>query len=69
MDIGGRARSKWTRYAIIGHEVNLLQARYFKTMLKEYDHLDRVKRMKVSQKETEPLTGNYQVGDLNMDCV
>ncbi|KIJ66690.1 hypothetical protein HYDPIDRAFT_174087 [Hydnomerulius pinastri MD-312] len=49
----GRDGDAWTL-------VEEQEARYFKSMLKEYDHLDRVKRMKVTQKETEPLTGNYQ---------
>lgn len=31
-------------------------------MLKEHDHLQKVKRMKVSQSEIQPLLGNYQVG-------
>ncbi|KAF9241408.1 DEAD-domain-containing protein [Melanogaster broomeanus] len=50
----GRDGDAWTL-------VEEQEARYFKSMLKEYDHLDRVKRMKVSPKETEPLTGKYQV--------
>ncbi|KAF9231572.1 P-loop containing nucleoside triphosphate hydrolase protein [Melanogaster broomeanus] len=50
----GRDGDAWTL-------VEEQEARYFKSMLKEYDYLDRVKRMKVSPKETEPLTGNYQV--------
>lgn len=31
-------------------------------MLKEHDHLQKVKRMKVPQSEIQPLLGNYQVG-------
>ncbi|KIK92071.1 hypothetical protein PAXRUDRAFT_148127 [Paxillus rubicundulus Ve08.2h10] len=49
----GRDGDAWTL-------ANFLQARYFKSMLKECDHLVRVKRLNVSQKETQPLTGNYQ---------
>lgn len=42
--------------------LNHFQARYFKTMLKEHDHLQRVKRMKIHQNEIQPLLENYQVG-------
>ncbi|KAF9223498.1 DEAD-domain-containing protein [Gyrodon lividus] len=49
----GRDGDAWTL-------VEEQEARHFKSMLKEYDHLDKVKRIKVSQKETEPLIGNYQ---------
>ncbi|KAJ7183175.1 DEAD-domain-containing protein [Mycena filopes] len=36
------------------------RARYFKTMLKEADHLAKVKRMKLGEKELEPLAVYYE---------
>lgn len=45
-----------------GRKTEPLQARYFKAMLKEHGHLQKVKRMKVPQSEIQPLLGNYQVG-------
>ncbi|KAH7884661.1 DEAD-domain-containing protein [Phlebopus sp. FC_14] len=49
----GKAGDAWTL-------VEEQEARYFKTMLKEFDHLERIKRVRVSPKETEPLSKNYQ---------
>lgn len=37
------------------------QARYFKKMLQEADHLNKVKRLRVSEKEIAPLTPHYEV--------
>jgi ATP-dependent RNA helicase DDX51/DBP6 len=37
------------------------QARYFKTMLKTVDHLDHVKRVKVSEMDLAPLQPSYEV--------
>ena len=37
------------------------QARYFKTMLKEADHLEKVKRLRVADVDIEPLKPAYEV--------
>ncbi|EMD34147.1 hypothetical protein CERSUDRAFT_125827 [Gelatoporia subvermispora B] len=49
----GRFGSAWTL-------VEEQEARYFKSMLKEADHLDKVKRLRVSEKETTPLRPAYE---------
>lgn len=38
-----------------------LQARYFKSMLKATDHLERVKRLRVSDKDVSHLMPYYKV--------
>jgi len=38
-----------------------LQAHYFKSMLRSAGHLERVKRMRVSEKDTAPLLPIYEV--------
>ena len=40
------------------------QARYFKTMLKEADHLEKVKRLRVADADIEPLKPAYEVSIL-----
>lgn len=37
------------------------QARYFKTMLRDAGHLDKVKRVRVGEKEVAPLVPHYEV--------
>jgi len=37
------------------------QARFFKQMLKEADHLEKVKRLRVGEKELAPLLSHYEV--------
>ncbi|KAJ7039617.1 DEAD-domain-containing protein [Mycena alexandri] len=49
----GRAGDAWTL-------VEEQEARYFKTMLKQADHLPKVKRMKVGEKDLEPLAVYYE---------
>ncbi|KAJ7164023.1 DEAD-domain-containing protein [Mycena crocata] len=49
----GRAGDAWTL-------VEEQEARYFKTMLKQADHISKVKRMKVDEKELAPLTTYYE---------
>ncbi|KAJ6630973.1 P-loop containing nucleoside triphosphate hydrolase protein [Mycena sp. CBHHK59/15] len=49
----GRAGDAWTL-------VEEQEARYFKTVLKQADHIDKVKRMRVGEKELEPLTAYYE---------
>ncbi|KAJ6577413.1 P-loop containing nucleoside triphosphate hydrolase protein [Mycena capillaripes] len=49
----GRAGDAWTL-------VEEQEARYFKTMLKQADHLARVKRMKVGEKEVASLAIYYE---------
>ncbi|KAJ6466583.1 P-loop containing nucleoside triphosphate hydrolase protein [Mycena vitilis] len=49
----GRAGNAWTL-------VEEQEARYFKTMLKQADHLAKVKRMKVSEKDLAPLAVHYE---------
>ncbi|KAJ7510426.1 DEAD-domain-containing protein [Mycena galericulata] len=49
----GRAGDAWTL-------VEEQEARYFKTMLKQADHIDKVKRMKVGEKELAPLAPYYE---------
>jgi ATP-dependent RNA helicase DDX51/DBP6 len=43
-----------------------LQARYFKNLLRDADHLAKVKRLRVSEKDVEPLMSDYQVRLLNI---
>lgn len=38
-----------------------LQARYFKTMMKEADHLGKVKRLRVPEIDVDPLKPAYEV--------
>ncbi|KAL7279029.1 hypothetical protein ACG7TL_006862 [Trametes sanguinea] len=49
----GRAGDAWTL-------VEEQEARYFKTMLKEADHLDKVKRLRVSDSDVAPLKPAYE---------
>ncbi|KAI0671592.1 DEAD-domain-containing protein [Trametes maxima] len=49
----GRAGDAWTL-------VEEQEARYFKTMLKEADHLDKVRRLRVSDSDVAPLKGAYE---------
>ncbi|KAH9902794.1 P-loop containing nucleoside triphosphate hydrolase protein [Cubamyces lactineus] len=49
----GRAGDAWTL-------VEEQEARYFKTMLKEADHLDKVKRLRVSDADVAPLKASYE---------
>ncbi|KAI6133524.1 P-loop containing nucleoside triphosphate hydrolase protein [Pisolithus thermaeus] len=50
----GRAGNAWTL-------VEEQEARYFKGMLREHSHLERVKRIKISQREIEGLSPAYQI--------
>ncbi|KAI0768064.1 DEAD-domain-containing protein [Trametes elegans] len=50
----GRAGDAWTL-------VEEQEARYFKTMLKEADHLEKVKRLRVSEVDVAPLKPAYEV--------
>ncbi|CDO77381.1 hypothetical protein BN946_scf184835.g3 [Trametes cinnabarina] len=49
----GRAGDAWTL-------VEEQEARYFKSMLKEADHLDKVKRLRVSDTDVAPLKPAYE---------
>ncbi|KAI0649271.1 DEAD-domain-containing protein [Trametes meyenii] len=49
----GRAGDAWTL-------VEEQEARYFKTMLKEADHLDKVRRLRVSDSDVAPLKDAYE---------
>ncbi|KAJ7841322.1 DEAD-domain-containing protein [Mycena olivaceomarginata] len=49
----GRAGDAWTL-------VEEQEARYFKTMLKQAEHLEKVKRMKVGEKDLAPLAVYYE---------
>ncbi|KAF8207124.1 P-loop containing nucleoside triphosphate hydrolase protein [Mycena galopus ATCC 62051] len=49
----GRSGDAWTL-------VEEQEARYFKTMLKQAEHLDKVKRMKVGEKDLAPLAVYYE---------
>ena len=42
----------------------MTQARYFKQMLKEAGHLEKVKRLRVSDEDLAPLTQHYEVKNL-----
>ena len=42
------------------------QARYFKQMLKEAGHLEKVKRLRISDEDLAPLTPHYEVRILNI---
>jgi len=42
------------------------QARYFKAMLREADHWDKVKRLRPAGKELAPLMSHYEVCHLNL---
>ncbi|KAG6837240.1 hypothetical protein H0H93_012634 [Arthromyces matolae] len=50
----GRSGDAWTL-------VEEQEARYFKGLLKEADHLDRVKRLRVAEKDLAPLLPAYEV--------
>ncbi|PFH53179.1 hypothetical protein AMATHDRAFT_138341 [Amanita thiersii Skay4041] len=50
----GRSGNTWTL-------VEEQEARYFKQMLRESDHLDKVKRLKVTEKDIAPLVSHYEV--------
>ncbi|KAI5998745.1 P-loop containing nucleoside triphosphate hydrolase protein [Pisolithus albus] len=50
----GRAGNAWTL-------VEEQEARYFKGMLREHSHLESVKRIKISERETEGLSPVYQI--------
>ncbi|KAI6025600.1 P-loop containing nucleoside triphosphate hydrolase protein [Pisolithus orientalis] len=50
----GRTGDAWTL-------VEEQEARYFKGMLREHSHLERVKRIKIPQKETEGHSAAYQI--------
>lgn len=39
---------------------NKPQARYFKGILRDADHLDKVKRIRVGEKELAPLLSDYE---------
>jgi hypothetical protein len=63
LDTGRRTRGgtllsgkQWTRLTYAG------QARYFKAVLREADHLKKVKRMRVSEKDIASLQPHYEVG-------
>jgi ATP-dependent RNA helicase DDX51/DBP6 len=43
-----------------------MQARYFKQMLKEAGHLEKVKRLRISDEELAPLAPQYEVRNLNI---
>ena len=45
----------------INAETFLLQARYFKSMLKATDHFERVKRLRVSDKDVSYMIHHYEV--------
>ncbi|KAG6844227.1 hypothetical protein H0H87_008675 [Tephrocybe sp. NHM501043] len=49
----GRSGDAWTL-------IEEQEARYFKGILREADHLDKVKRLRVGEKELAPLMGDYQ---------
>ncbi|KZP31818.1 DEAD-domain-containing protein [Athelia psychrophila] len=49
----GRAGDAWTL-------IEEQEARYFKAMLKAADHLEKVKRLRVSEKDLAPLQPNYE---------
>ncbi|KAH9838407.1 DEAD-domain-containing protein [Rhodofomes roseus] len=49
----GRSGDAWTL-------VEEQEARYFKTMLKSVDHLDKVKRVRMGEKDVEPLRPAYE---------
>ncbi|KAH9945257.1 DEAD-domain-containing protein [Epithele typhae] len=55
----GRAGDAWTL-------VEEQEARYFKSMLREADHLDKVKRLRVSDAEVEPLKPAYETALMNL---
>jgi len=50
----GREGNAWTL-------IEEQEARYFKRMLQEADHLSKVKRLRVSEKEITTLTPHYEV--------
>ncbi|KAG5642710.1 hypothetical protein DXG03_002286 [Asterophora parasitica] len=49
----GRAGDAWTL-------VEEQEARYFKGILREADHLEKVKRLRVGEKELAPLLPDYE---------
>jgi len=65
VDAGGRTRGEILASVLIELATFIVsQARYFKGMLREYSHLERVKRMKVTEKDTAGLLASYQVRGL-----
>jgi len=66
----GRAGDAWTLveeqevstlHSINPCPITKLQARYFKGILRDADHLDRVKRIRVGRKDLAPLLPAYEV--------
>ncbi|KAH7909502.1 DEAD-domain-containing protein [Hygrophoropsis aurantiaca] len=55
----GRTGEAWTL-------VEEQEARYFKSMLKASDHLNRVKRLRVSENDLSSLAGPYQIALQNL---
>lgn len=45
-----------------------MQARYFKSMMKEADHLEKIKRLRVGEKDTASLVPYYEVRDNFLLC-
>jgi ATP-dependent RNA helicase DDX51/DBP6 len=69
----GRAGNAWTlveeqevRKCLIALQTlfdsMVFQARYFKSMMKDAEHLDRVKRLRVTDQELRTLVPHYEVG-------
>lgn len=46
---------------VVVYSCSYSQARYFKQMLKEASHLDRVKRLRIHEKDVAPLNSHYEV--------
>jgi hypothetical protein len=62
MDFDRRTRGASSTFMLHIHQsLTIFQARYFKSMLKEADHLDKVKRQRVSEKDLAPLLPHYEV--------
>lgn len=65
----GRAGDAWTLVEeqevwdmrVVCCHLIVFQARYFKTMLKQAEHLEKVRRMKVGEKDLAPLAVYYEV--------
>jgi hypothetical protein len=58
---GPLLRSKRYGMRVVCCYLIVFQARYFKTMLKQAEHLEKVKRMKVGEKDLAPLAVYYEV--------
>ena len=56
-----RAECRELRIEWEGADARCSQARYFKTMLREADHLDRVRRLRVQEADVAPLKPAYEV--------